>query len=143
MAQLQLVRAVAARAPLSLPRHAAAALARVYTTSFSLSAEELARREILLVFDGIKMGADIALNGRAIGRGDDQYLRYIFPIRALAQSQNTLTITFPAFDSIATNGRFMACTGGWDWAPYTNTVQVRRGVAARSCVAHAHVRARA
>ena len=36
----------------------------------------------------------------------------------LKQHGNTLEIVFDR--SISTHGRFMACSGGWDWAPYSN-----------------------
>ena len=34
----------------------------------------------LLVFDGIKMGASISLNGRVLGNATNQHRRYIFPL---------------------------------------------------------------
>lgn len=36
----------------------------------------------VLVFDGIKMGAHIMLNGKLIGNATDQFLRYEFPLDA-------------------------------------------------------------
>lgn len=36
--------------------------------------------------------------------------------------QHVLNVTFPANNvGIDCEGRFMACTGGWDWAPYSDT----------------------
>lgn len=68
------------------------------------------------------MGATIRWNSIVLGNVTDQFLRYSFPIpRSDAETNNksnaTLTITFDP--TIDTNGRFMACAGGWDWAPYT------------------------
>jgi len=39
--------------------------------------------------------------------------------QSLLQRQHTLSISFDP--KIETNGRFMACSGGWDWAPYSRT----------------------
>lgn len=90
-----------------------------YTTSFD------ADSSTLLVFDGIKMGAKIKVNGIEIGQVTDQFLRYTFRLSKpglLKDSLNTLEIVFVGSD-LKCDGRWMACTGGWDWAPYTNTVQ--------------------
>jgi beta-mannosidase len=67
------------------------------------------------VFDGIKMGATISVNGQKLGMAEDEYLRYSFPLSAqlLRLGANSVSVTFD--DSINVNGRFMACTGGWDW----------------------------
>jgi hypothetical protein len=90
-----------------------------YSTSFK------ANSKTLLVFDGIKMGAIIKVNGVEIGRATDQFLRYSFRLNRpglLKDSGNTLDVFFPG-SSLHCNGRWMSCTGGWDWAPYTNTQQ--------------------
>jgi hypothetical protein len=64
----------------------------------------------LLVFDGIKMGASITLNGAQVATALDQYLRYVVPITPLAGSQaNTLVVTFDP--TLTVDGRFMACSG--------------------------------
>jgi hypothetical protein len=97
-----------------------------YTTSFSITEEQLnnGAAEQVLVFDGIKMGARISVNGKLVGTAADQFLRYEFPLSSaglLRAGANTLSVAFdPAID---VGGRFMSCTGGWDWAPYTNTFQ--------------------
>ena len=77
----------------------------------------------LLVFDGVKMGATIYLNGKRLGTATDQFLRYTFPVpnSALAPKANNLTLVFDV--GIECDGRWMACTGGWDWAPYSYTSQ--------------------
>ena len=88
-----------------------------YSTTFEAS-HSAASSETLLVFDGIKMGANITLNGKLLGTATDQFLRYAFPLQAtgsLRAGSNTISVAFDP--SIQTNGRFMACTGGWDWAP--------------------------
>ena len=79
--------------------------------------------ELLLVFDGIKMGATIRLGTAVLGNAVDQFLRYTYPISSLLQEQESpvLYVSFPKNNSIDVQGRFMACSGGWDWAPYSNT----------------------
>ena len=112
---------------------------------------------LVLVVEGIKMGARVKVNGVDVGTVTDQFLRYEFivpksvlalsllertartqsgaalalvtPQRKLSARQgreeqqqvftSRLTISFDP--SIETNGRFQACSGGWDWAPYTRT----------------------
>uniref|UniRef100_A0A6B2L3J8 beta-mannosidase n=1 Tax=Arcella intermedia TaxID=1963864 RepID=A0A6B2L3J8_9EUKA len=76
-----------------------------------------------LVFDGVKMGAYVYLNDAFLGTINNQFLRYRFPITPILKSSNTLVVSFPAQSKgIDCEGRYMACTGGWDWAPYSNTV---------------------
>lgn len=75
-----------------------------------------------LVLDGVKMGAKVSLNGKDVGLCKDQFLRYMFELPPLlAAINNTLEIAFQ--DRIDEEGRFMACTGGWDWAPYSYTAK--------------------
>lgn len=65
----------------------------------------------LLVFDGIKMGANITLNGQPVGTAVDQFLRYQFDVTKLLKSgTNELSVTFDF--EIDVGGRYMACTGG-------------------------------
>jgi len=77
----------------------------------------------LLVFDGVKMGAHVLVNGVLVGQVANQFLRYVLPLPAavvgLRIAGNRLEVVFD--DAIVLNGRFMACTGGWDWAFYSNT----------------------
>jgi len=99
---------------------------------------------LLLVVEGIKMGASIAFNGQSLGVVTDQFLRYIFTVPAEAlqvarrelqhgtdsgaeSDVHSLTVTFGTNDpNLYTNGRFMACSGGWDWAPYTQVFDEER-----------------
>ena len=94
-------------------------------------------RSYQLVVGGIKMGASIAINGIQIGNVTDQFLRYEFNVnettimhgdksnvysRIAKEAKHgkinvKLSITFDP--AIATDGRFTACSGGWDWAPYS------------------------
>eukprot|EP01062_Namystynia_karyoxenos_P017405 TRINITY_DN163_c0_g1_i1.p1 TRINITY_DN163_c0_g1~~TRINITY_DN163_c0_g1_i1.p1 ORF type:complete len:1043 (+),score=341.75 TRINITY_DN163_c0_g1_i1:110-3130(+) len=96
-----------------------------YATTFELPPAQLdGAGETILVFDGVKMGAHIILNGKEIGQTTDQFLRYNFPLKssgALRAGSNRLEVTFDK--AIECDGRWMACTGGWDWAAYTTTTQ--------------------
>lgn len=66
----------------------------------------------LLVFDGIKMGARISVDGKLIGNATDQFLRYVFPLEADASlASHTVEVAFDS--SIDVAGRYMACTGKW------------------------------
>eukprot|EP00665_Eupelagonemidae_sp_cell47_P000781 gene781-1834_t len=61
------------------------------------------------------MGARAVLNGRPLGEMRDQFLRYAFPVNgSLRVGSNTLTVEFDA--AINCEQRWMACSGGWDWA---------------------------
>jgi len=94
-----------------------------YATTFRATDD---RVQNVLVFDGVKMGATIRVNGHFVGNTTDQFLRYYFPLDSNilhtdASGENNLTVTFDS--TIQCDGRWMACTGGWDWAPYTQTSQ--------------------
>lgn len=104
-----------------------AVMVRNHSWDYSLTFDvgDLAKLDALLVFEGIKMGAQVYLNGQLLGVARDQYLRYVYHLTpgTLKGSANELNVHFPAGDAIDTKGRFMACTGGWDWAPYTDTTE--------------------
>ena len=87
-----------------------------YTRVFDLAPSILsAQQEVDLVFDSIKLVAEVYLNGNYIGYTADQFLRYSFPVmKLLKPSGNTLKVLFtPANDPRGAAGRFMACSGGW------------------------------
>eukprot|EP01050_Picozoa_sp_SAG11_P020083 SAG11_NODE_3324_length_2523_cov_1.315182_1_plen_575_part_00 len=89
-----------------------------YTKKFTLPASVHSAAEVQLVMDGVKMGSAVALNGKPLGNTTNQHRRYTFDVSALLLSgSNTLTVAFAR--DIANAGRFMACSGGWDWAPYS------------------------
>ena len=99
-----------------------------YTVRFAASQKVIscARSggQVLLVFDGIKMGAHISLDGKPLGIAADQFLRYTFDVTSIiaavdANAEHTLNVSFDPM--IDVDGRFAACTGGWDWAPYSHT----------------------
>ena len=105
-----------------------------YTARFHVSTNQIraSSNEVLLVLDGVKMGAQVVLDNVTLGTVSDQFLRYQFPVgdvlrQAQAHAEGTglmehvLQIQFQK--SIKCGGRWMACSGGWDWAPYTTTQQ--------------------
>ena len=65
------------------------------------------------------MFATISLNGHFLGNVSSQFVRTHYDVSDLlaADGANTLNVTFHW--GVNVNGRFMACTGGWDWAPHT------------------------
>ena len=88
-----------------------------YTRSFAL---EGSGEGAVIVFDSIKMGARVSCDGTLLGTVTDQFVRYVFPLEGAlvaGAAEHNVTVAFDA--SIDTEGRFMACSGGWDWAPYT------------------------
>ncbi len=63
----------------------------------------------MLVLDGVKMAADVSLNGQTIASVADQFLRVTIPVNNL-QPLNTLSVAFPPSSDPRNNaGRFMAC----------------------------------
>ena len=96
---------------------------RVWVYSTAFEAQDQSRNGgTRVVFDGIKMGATIKLNGEVIGRASDQFLRYDLQVTLLRK--NLLEVAFDP--DVDVDGRFMACSGGWDWAPYTTTREGRK-----------------
>jgi hypothetical protein len=86
-----------------------------YTKTFPTHASGGAQ---LLVFEGIRMGAMIALNGQPLGNATDQFLRHIFPVGSLLKKtgNNTLTVTFGDELRIDCGGRY-TYSSEIDWAP--------------------------
>ena len=89
-----------------------------YSTTFSVPTQAPQPSSVLLVLDGVKMGAAVQVNGRHVGVVRDQFLRYDFELTGLlpGTDANRLEIIFGdpvtnAPDKIAEDGRFMACTG--------------------------------
>ena len=99
----------------------------VYETTFELPTSS--DRTWKLVVEGIKMGAHLSVNGVHLETVSDQFLRYVLTLQSHhlssgqripgGTSQHTLTVTFDP--DIEVDGRFMACSGGWDWAPYVKS----------------------
>jgi len=87
-----------------------------------------AASSVLLIFDGLKMSADVYLNNVLISVDGivDQHLRYEFEVSNILSTlpgmQNNLSIVFPfpSEDKRNDEGRFMAASGAWDWSPVSN-----------------------
>ena len=105
-----------------------------YSTTFRIAAPVLERLRsagsgVLLVFDGVKMGAVVKVDGIVLGQTTDQFLRYTFPLsRSLLSTSDinnsgqagTHSLTVEFSPSIDCDGRWMGCSGGWDWAGRTS-----------------------
>lgn len=97
-----------------------------YQSVFASPSLSTPSSRVLLVLDGVKMGAHVFLNGKILSDVPNQFLRYSFDVTTLllSSANNTLSIVFPQIvnnsTGINTEGRFMACSGGWDWSPYGN-----------------------
>ncbi|CAE7407283.1 MANBA [Symbiodinium natans] len=101
-----------------------------FTTNFTVDIRQVGLdaatpNRLQLVFDGVKMGAIIRVNGKVLGTATSQFIRYTYDLKPedlrAGNGANKLEVVFDR--SIRVGGRFMACSGGWDWAPYTNTMQ--------------------
>ena len=103
-----------------------------YSRSFPTTAAMHGAAETLLVFDGVRMGASVALNGHPLGNITDQFLRYEYQVSAQLLppgKENTLTVTFDK--SIPTGGRF-TYSSQIDWAPvFATTDPTASGVDAQ------------
>ena len=69
-----------------------------YTKTFGTSAKSASAPGLyhLLVFDGIRMGAIVELNGRHLFNATNQFMRYVVPLPTLARAANVLSIRFGA-----------------------------------------------
>ena len=96
-----------------------------WTYTLSFTAADAASASHFLVFEGIKMVADVYFNGDYLGYAADQFLRYTFDVSgkvAPAGASNNLTVVFPTSnDDRNSEERWMSCSGGWDWAFYSTT----------------------
>ena len=87
---------------------------------YDLDLEELHKEEkeegpVVLFLSGLKLGANVAVDGVDVLTATNQFLTYNV---TLDQFPSRVTLTFD-LKNIDTEGRYMACSGGWDWAPYT------------------------
>ena len=67
-----------------------------YSLTFTPDAGIAAAATVWLIFDGVKMAADISLNGRVVGAAINQFVRYRFDVTAalLKTGSNTLVVSF-------------------------------------------------
>ena len=72
-----------------------------------------------LVFDGIKMAARISVDGQVLGTVHNQFRRFVFPVSGNSTAHHVEVAFDPTL--VMAGNRYMACSGGWDWAPYTQT----------------------
>ncbi|XP_031733269.1 beta-mannosidase-like isoform X1 [Anarrhichthys ocellatus] len=64
-----------------------------YTTTFTGSSQLRANQKVLLVFDGIDTAASVWLNGIVVGKTDNMFRRYDFPVRDLLKDgDNVLNV---------------------------------------------------
>lgn len=105
-----------------------------FTRRFNVSSVDAvaAAASVFLVFESVKMAADVSLNGVRLGSCTNEHLRYVFDATAALNRScggssvpctNILTVNFPlpSVDTRNDEGRYMACSGGWDWSQYSNT----------------------
>ncbi|XP_068574186.1 beta-mannosidase [Cebidichthys violaceus] len=65
-----------------------------YTTTFTVSTQLRANQKVLLVFDGVDTAASIWLNGIDVGKTDNMFRRYDFPVRDLLKDgDNVLKVS--------------------------------------------------
>jgi hypothetical protein len=85
-----------------------------YSTSFTLDTTFTGAAQYLLVFEGIKMVADVSLNGNVLGYTQDQFLRYVFDATAALNNggvgAQNLIVSFPTgADQRNAEQRWMSC----------------------------------
>jgi hypothetical protein len=103
-----------------------------YKKSFTVSAADIASLatggDFLIVFDGAKMSSNVNVNGVSVGDTTNQYLRYTFSIKdSVKVGDNLLSVTFDPLVQ-TTEGRWAACTGGWDWAAVRGRERRRKNI---------------
>lgn len=122
-----------------------------YEKRFEVDRDLLSRRRIDLVCEGLDTIATIRVNGRDVGRADNMFRRWTFPVRdALRLGRNVLEITFKAplryVDNLPIrryDGALPVVNGdvggrsyvrkaqyqfGWDWGPRLVTCGVWRPI---------------
>lgn len=73
------------------------------------------------MFDGIKSGAKVFLNNQLVLQSSNQFIRHTIEVTE-QNSGGLLRLLFPPSNSsLNDDARWMACSGAWDWAPYSST----------------------
>ena len=107
----------------------------LYTRNYSLSqlqysalTNSSSSRDVSLVLDGIKMGANILLNDVLVYTALVQFERIVLSLRQLALNSSTSAAVREGvnrlsvvFDPQLLTQFYAMSTGGWDWAPLSNT----------------------
>lgn len=84
---------------------------------------------LFLVLESVKMAADVSWNGRTLARSTSQFVRAVLPVgpppggHTVAGAEDEVSVAFLPSALELSRGRFMACSGGWDWAPYSPTYE--------------------
>ncbi|XP_068195746.1 beta-mannosidase isoform X2 [Antennarius striatus] len=66
----------------------------MYTTTFTVSTQLMSKQKVLLIFDGVDTVASIHLNGIIVGKTDNMFRRYDFPVRDLLRDgENFLNVS--------------------------------------------------
>jgi len=123
----------------------------VYRRQFDLPARSLARDRVLLMCEGLDTLATVTLNGKRIGKTDNQHRTYEFDVKRLLKAgRNTIEVRFDsAIDYIHraekrrpipnvgagtiaagvwAHLRKSACNFGWDWGPMATTAGICRDI---------------
>ncbi|WP_026775093.1 glycoside hydrolase family 2 protein [Polaribacter sp. Hel_I_88] len=115
-----------------------------YKTTFSLSDEVLAKKNIEINFDGLDTYAKIYINGNYQLNTDNAFRTYSIPVKELVKKENELRIVFTNTDEIektkSKNNPYKLPEGnriytrkaqfqyGWDWGPKLNTAGIWKDV---------------
>ena len=117
-----------------------------YRTRFQADPEIVAQSEVELVFDGLDTLATVSLNGAVVGRTENMFCGYRFPVgKQLQRGENTLEIVFTSTlgylraheswqpvkernDPVGGRSRIRKeqCQYSWDWGPRFVTCGVWR-----------------
>ena len=95
------------------------------TPDASIAAALAAGGTATLVFDGVKMAADVLWNGAVIGFVNDQFLRFSFDVVVLPGA-NDLRVNFTTSRDVRNaEGRFSGASAGWECVDLAHLRQPR------------------
>ncbi|MFA7444316.1 MAG: sugar-binding domain-containing protein [Flavobacteriaceae bacterium] len=120
----------------------------IYSTTFSVSREELENQNIELIFEGLDTYAEVFLNGKPILKSENMFIAHQVDVKKiLNQGQNTLVVRF---ESAVRKGKEKAANlpyklpegervftrkaqyqFGWDWGPRFVTCGIWKDVKLR------------
>lgn len=117
-----------------------------YRKTFQVDANLIAKKHLLLRFDGLDTLATVRLNGKELGKTDNMFRTWEFPVKDILKAgKNALEVTFDAAPPIMAAkekerqlafGKYpgsayirkMPCNFGWDWGPTLVTCGIWRPV---------------